>query len=46
MNVKRPVTATITIGDQPTEADLVPFKAGRLYGRGQPAGMTASPNSR
>jgi uncharacterized protein (TIGR01244 family) len=26
MNVKRPVTATITIGDQPTEADLVQLK--------------------
>jgi len=26
MNVKRPVTATITIGDQPTEADLEQLK--------------------
>ena len=26
MNVKRPVTATITIGDQPTEADLSQLK--------------------
>jgi uncharacterized protein (TIGR01244 family) len=26
MNVKRPVTATITIGDQPTEADLALLK--------------------
>ncbi len=26
MNVKRPVTATITIGDQPTEADLLQLK--------------------
>ena len=26
MNVKRPVTATITIGDQPTEADLTQLK--------------------
>lgn len=26
MNVKRPVTATITIGDQPTEADLIQLK--------------------
>jgi uncharacterized protein (TIGR01244 family) len=26
MNVKRPVTATITIGDQPTEADLDELK--------------------
>jgi uncharacterized protein (TIGR01244 family) len=27
MNVKRPFTATITIGDQPTEADLKQLKA-------------------
>ena len=26
MNVKRPLTATITIGDQPTEADLTELK--------------------
>lgn len=26
MNVKRPVTAKITIGDQPTEADLIQLK--------------------
>jgi uncharacterized protein (TIGR01244 family) len=26
MNVKRPLTATITIGDQPTEADLAQLK--------------------
>ena len=35
MNVKRAITATITMGDQPTEADLEQLKERRLRGRGQ-----------